>query len=129
MLRAEGKIEVAQKIIPGANVLAVHDDLGAVWIVKIEQIGLRPDCRRPETRGMIRIAFNFDRTALATRYDDSLRVSVEGRRGREVQWFTRHDFWHLSHVGNDFLERLPCARAESSERQRRAAEADEFAAT
>ena len=116
----EGNIDILQKIVPSADVLASHNLLGAVRIIKAEQIGLRPDGRRPETGGMIRIAFNFDGTAFTTCYDDSLRITIAGGRGGEVKRFARNHSFRLLYVRNDFLDRLLCARADSGECERSA---------
>ena len=127
LLRLQDDIEIAQEIVPSADVFAVHDGLGAIGIVKIEKVGLRPNGSRAEAGGMVGIAFDFNRPAFAAFYDDSLRVAVECGCAAEVQRFSGYDLRGFFYVRHNFFDGLFRTGAEACQRKRSGAQAYEFA--
>ena len=118
--RFDCQIQRIPKITGRLDRAAGGDRLGAVRIVKIENIGLRPDCGRAEARRMRRIPFHFCWASFVTGHQQSLPKSAILRRSRKSQRLARNHDLGLFDVGNNSFQRLFGAGIESGKGQRRA---------
>ncbi len=114
-LRGEGALQAIKKDVPGSDGIAVRQGFGPVGIVEIEDVGLCPDGGRAAARGMVAVSLDLGRATFVARDHDALAVAAEGRRGREVERFARHDFLGAIDVRDDLLDRLLGAGTEAGE--------------
>jgi hypothetical protein len=63
---------------------------------------------------MLRVAFDFGRPAHVA-FDQNAAAIAFGRYcGREIKWFSRHDFFRLIDIGNNFLIRRRGCRTQAA---------------
>ncbi len=128
LLSSQRLLRGGEEVPPRTDVAALGDDLRAIRIVEIEDLGLREDVRRAEAGGVLRIAFDFGRMPHVALDQHRPRVSALYDRTRKEQRTSRHDVFGLLHVRDDLLRGLPRTGADAGERQRRAHQLQELAA-
>src|SRR5262249_38597409 len=103
--------------------------LRAIRVVEAEHGALRGDVGGAQAGGVSRIALDLGRAALVALDDDADAEAAERHRGGEEERLPEHDALRLLHVRDDALLGLPRAGAHAGERQRRAHELQEVAAS
>ena len=120
LLGGERSAEGAEKPRPWPDFAEIGERLRSIGIVETEHGGLREDVGGAEAARMQRVAFDLGRPALVALDEQAGGHAAERHRGGEEERPAENDFFGLAHVGHDLFRRLPRARGEAAERERRA---------
>ncbi len=112
---------------PRADFAAVGDGLRPVRVVQAEDGGLCEHVRGAQAGRMLRIPFDFGRSAHVALDQHRPRDASERDGAREKQGPAGHQIFRLSDVRNDLLWRLRRAGADTGERERGAHQLEEVA--
>ena len=120
LLRGEGRANHAEKRRPRADFAEVRQRSRAIGIVEPKNRGLREDIARAQTRRMERIPFDLRRPAFVGFDEQSGGRPAQAHRRRVEERLAGNDLFGLTHVRDDLFFRLPRARRQTGERDRRA---------
>src|SRR2546425_191550 len=99
----------------------------AFLVVEPQNRGLRKDVGGAKTPRMIRIPFDFCRTAFVTFYQQPERHCAHGHCGRKVEWLAERESLGRFHVRQNGFIRRACASGNPRQRQRRRRQLQEIA--
>src|SRR5262249_51827934 len=128
-LRVADRDERVLGALPGADLPPARDHLRAIGVVEPEHRSLRGHIRGAEAGRVQRVALDLRRASLVALDDEAEAEAAQRHRGREVERSPEDDGFGLLHIRDDVLLGLLRARAEARDRQRRAHQVQELAAS
>ena len=126
-LGRQRRLDRAQIRGPRSDFAAVGDGLRSVRVVQAEDSGLGEGVGRAQTRRMLRISFDFGRSAHVALDQHRPRDAPERDGARKEQGPAGHQIFGLPDVRDDLLRRLRRAGADAGERERGAHQLEEVA--